>query len=109
MSSWRVLRQMVYARDGGRCQVCLQRVGRIWDLGHLQDRCRGGADELENLVLMCVRCNRSEKPLHGTRDEARVWLRGQQQRATTGREVTDDWRPFLTAMYGRAPDAVGAI
>jgi hypothetical protein len=39
--SWPRLRRAVYRRDQGRCQVCLSRVGRLWDAGH------------GNRVLMC--------------------------------------------------------
>jgi 5-methylcytosine-specific restriction endonuclease McrA len=99
--SWLRLRREVYRRDHGRCQVCLLRVGRLWDLGHLVDRCAGGQDLAENTVLMCVNCNRTRKPIHRTRDEALEWLREQQERARTGREVTADWRPFYDAMFRR--------
>jgi 5-methylcytosine-specific restriction endonuclease McrA len=86
--SWLRLRRAVYRRDRGICQVCLSRVGRLWDAGHLVDRIAGGADTEANLVLMCVHCNRRVKPIHRTRDEALAWLREQQEQATTGREVT---------------------
>ena len=36
--SWLRLRRAVYVRDRGICQVCLLRVGRLWDAGHLIDR-----------------------------------------------------------------------
>lgn len=97
--SWRRLRRAVYARDRGRCQVCLSRVGRIWDAGHLVDRCVGGIDCLENLVLMCQRCNRSLKPIHRTLDEAQAWLAERQRRARTGRDVlSETWIPFMERM-----------
>lgn len=88
MVSWLILRRSVYRRDRGRCQVCLQRVGRLWDAGHLVDRCVGGGDTLDNIVLMCARCNRSIKPIHRTLDEARRWLAAQHEQARTGREIT---------------------
>jgi 5-methylcytosine-specific restriction endonuclease McrA len=86
--SWLRLRRAVYRRDQGRCQVCLSRVGRLWDAGHLVDRCVGGRDELSNLVLMDVHCNRRVKPIHRTRAEALAWLRAQQEQARTGRELS---------------------
>lgn len=99
--SWLRLRKAVYERDRATCQVCLQRVGKTWDAGHLVDRIAGGGDELDNLVLMCVRCNRTNKPIHRTVDEALAWLLEQQTRARTGREVSlQVWRPFYQAMYG---------
>ncbi|HKD00465.1 MAG TPA: HNH endonuclease [Methylomirabilota bacterium] len=98
---WSSLRKEIYRRDRGICQACLMRVGRLWDLGHLVDRCIGGCDAPENLVLMCVRCNRSIKPVHRTLEEAWAWLEARREAARTGREIHVDWRPFYAAMYGR--------
>lgn len=99
--SWRSLRRAVFERDGGICQACLCRVGKVWDAGHLVDRIVGGSDTLTNLYLSCVHCNRTVKPIHRTLAEARAWLAEQQQRARTGREVTADWEPFVKAMLAR--------
>lgn len=99
--SWPRLRRAVYRRAGGRCQVCLLKVGKVWDAGHLQDRVMGGADTLDNLYLSCQRCNRTLKPLHRTRAEAQAWLEAQQRQARTGREVSADWRPFWRALLAR--------
>jgi 5-methylcytosine-specific restriction endonuclease McrA len=87
VTGWRTLRKQVYARDRGVCQVCHLRVGRLWDAGHLVDRIVGGEDALDNLVLMCVRCNRSEKPIHRTRAEVDGWLNAREK------PVGDTWRP----------------
>ena len=96
---WGRLRRALFLRDRGICQVCLLRVGRLWDVGHLVDRCMGGEDLLENLVLMCVHCNRTRKPLHRTRDEALAWLSAQQDSAR-GRKVHADWERWCEAMFG---------
>jgi 5-methylcytosine-specific restriction endonuclease McrA len=106
--SWLTLRRRVYRRDHGRCQVCLSRVGRVWDAGHLIDRIVGGDDTEANLVLMCQGCNRSLKPIHRTRTEALAWLREQQEQARTGREVAAErlaasdrfWRAMLAVEVG---------
>jgi 5-methylcytosine-specific restriction endonuclease McrA len=98
--SWAALRVQVYRRDGGICQVCLARVGRRWDVGHLVDRCVGGPDTLGNCVAMCEHCNRRRKPIHRTLEEALGWVAEQQRASRSGRE-TQDWRPFLQAMFGR--------
>lgn len=98
--SWLSLRRSVYLRDKGICQACLLRAGVLWDVGHLVDRCVGGTNALSNLVLMCVRCNRTEKPIHRTRQEALAWLR-ERRRLARGRPLAADWRPFYAAMYGR--------
>lgn len=100
MAGWLALRQTVFHRDRGICQVCLCRVGRLWDAGHLVDRCVGGPDQLENLILSCIHCNRKVKPIHRTRDEALSWL-AEQQRLAHGRPMKDDWRPFYAAMFGK--------
>ena len=92
--SWAALRKAVYERDGGICQVCRLRVGRIWDAGHLVDRIVGGADELDNLVLMCQRCNRTLKPIHHTREAALAWLE------TAHKEQVRDWRPMWELVRG---------
>lgn len=103
MTAWRVLRRRVYRRDAGRCQVCLGKVGRLWDLGHLVDRAMGGGDLESNLVLMCVHCNRKKKPLHRTRAEALIWLLDQQDLARTGRELPEGerWLEFSRLLFGR--------
>jgi 5-methylcytosine-specific restriction endonuclease McrA len=103
--SWARLRHRVYRRDGGRCQTCLERVGRLWDLGHLVDRSVGGTDAIDNVILMCPRCNRSEKPITPTRAEALEWLRAARERARTGRLIESDWRPAWETqrrVFGRA-------
>ena len=105
--NWARLRVFAYLRDMGRCQVCLEKVGRVWDLGHLIDRCVGGADELENVYVMCQHCNRTTKPVHRTREEALEWV-GEQRRLATGLPLAnrDDWEAFLFALYGRRKDDV---
>jgi 5-methylcytosine-specific restriction endonuclease McrA len=100
MTGWLSLRRLVYERDAGRCQVCLLPVGRRWDAGHLVDRCVGGDNTLSNVVLMCARCNRSEKPIHRTLEEALEWLQRRRDLAR-GRELPEDWRTFHELMYRR--------
>jgi 5-methylcytosine-specific restriction endonuclease McrA len=97
--TWAALRKEVYRRDEGRCQVCLFRVGKLWDAGHLVDRCVGGADTPENCVLMCSRCNRSIKPIHRTLEEAQAWIREQQTVAHTGREVPPETLAFMELVF----------
>jgi len=52
-------------RDGPRCWLCTlpvpsraTRPGRRASLEHLEARCRGGSDKLDNLVLCHDACNR---------------------------------------------------
>jgi 5-methylcytosine-specific restriction endonuclease McrA len=94
--SWAKLRREIYARDGGRCRACGLRVGRVWDAGHLVDRIQGGADTLDNLVLMCARCNRTLKPITPTRAEADAWL----EQARDPPPI--DWRSTWDLVHGRS-------
>lgn len=75
---WSKLRDQVYMRDGGRCMVCGSwMIGddkRYWECGHIIDRCVGGPDHLNNLVVMCILCNRL-KPLTETRAEYLEWAK----------------------------------
>jgi 5-methylcytosine-specific restriction endonuclease McrA len=51
-------RHNVYARDGGRCQYCGQRVRRDeFTYDHVRPRVLGGATNWENVVVACVPCN----------------------------------------------------
>lgn len=107
--SWAKLRQQVYERDLGRCRVCLQRVGRVWDAGHLIDRCVGGTDTLSNLVLMCQRCNRTRKPVTPTYEAADKWIDQERRKARTGRELTEDWRPVWRVLTGSQQDGTQTL
>ena len=93
--SWAKLRREIYARDRGICQACGLRVGKRWDAGHVVDRIAGGADELDNLVLLCVRCNRTLKPITPTRTEAQAWL----EQARHPRPI--DWQSTWDLVRGR--------
>ena len=82
-TAWQVLRATVYDRDLGRCRVCHVPVkfqsAYPWDIGHthhLTYRSRGGADRVENLVLLCGECHSDVHDrrlvLTGTADALRV-------------------------------------
>lgn len=57
------IRQMIFARDGGRCQECgvaltqAPRYPNSFHLGHVQARTRGGTDEPSNYLALCADCN----------------------------------------------------
>jgi hypothetical protein len=56
----RALRELVFARDGGRCQYCrLAQFGHgaTFHIDHVQPRSRGGPTSAENLVLQCPNCS----------------------------------------------------
>lgn len=95
--SWARLRQSVKERDGDYCRVCGMKVGKHWDLGHLQDRIVGGEDTLDNLAVMCQSCNRVRKPIHRERGEALEWMAEQHHPAPV------NWRPAWDLWTGKAP------
>ena len=68
ISDWK--RDVVWNRDGGRCQKCgiecLHRTARVprWDawqrgeMDHVVPKSKGGTNDVDNLRLLCRRCNR---------------------------------------------------
>jgi hypothetical protein len=87
--AWRALRDEVAERDGWRCRYCRRPVspppaGRsftaaeaphVATLDHWVPRCRGGRDELSNLVLACAPCNETKGSLTGPEYLAALVLR----------------------------------
>lgn len=72
--SWKELRAEVFTRDKGICHVCTDPIEpNDYHCGHIVDRCRGGRDELSNLVAMHNYCNMIFKPVHATRLEYMAW------------------------------------
>lgn len=45
----------IFARDGWRCRYCGSRTRLSID--HIEPRCRGGSDAVENLATACLACN----------------------------------------------------
>jgi len=57
------LRRKVRTRGGDRCEYCLMDESLlVWgcEVDHIISRKHGGATELSNLALSCVRCNRAK-------------------------------------------------
>ena len=53
-----VARQLVFARDGYRCQVrAWHCTGRAEHAHHVLPRSRGGDEALENLLTVCAACH----------------------------------------------------
>lgn len=70
---WLQMRSDIYIRDRGICWVCNRFVDlKDYDLGHLVDKCNGGHDDYDNLVVMHKSCNLS-KPRHTTLEEVMKW------------------------------------
>jgi 5-methylcytosine-specific restriction endonuclease McrA len=71
---WFDLRNDVYERDEGICQVCQRPVSYPkFQVGHIVDRYMGGSDTLDNVVVMCERCN-TLKPYHRSKEEYGEWF-----------------------------------
>lgn len=105
LPSWQTLRSLVYERDGGVCFVCGKSTPwEYYELGHLHDRCAGGSDHPENVVVMCVTCNRLQKPVHHSRADAIAWAKstrsfnGWRRSAPPLREV--EWEECLAYWEG---------
>lgn len=72
--TWNKIRKRIWNRDRPRCQVCKKRIlPEFYECGHIVDRVRGGSDLDDNLVAMCITCNRL-KPCHNTREEYDAWV-----------------------------------
>lgn len=75
---WASLRNTVFERDGGICQVCgfpvspFKGKSSSYECGHIIDRMIGGPDKVSNLLCMCSRCNQW-KPLHESIAEFEAW------------------------------------
>lgn len=62
--TWDEKKLIALYRDGYICRVCYREAIEdekghhlSFHLGHLIDRCVGGSDDLDNLVIMCTYCN----------------------------------------------------
>lgn len=49
-----------YNSQRGKCWWCGEKVGKKYDVDHRIPLSRGGSNAAENLVIACVRCNRSK-------------------------------------------------
>jgi hypothetical protein len=72
--SWYRIRKRIYNKYNGICQVCHTWIPiREYECGHIVDRVCGGSDLDENLLCMCVLCNRL-KPLHESLADFFNWV-----------------------------------
>jgi 5-methylcytosine-specific restriction endonuclease McrA len=62
---WRTIRKEALKRDGFKCQACGAHNCRL-EAHHVVPVCVGGANELDNLTVLCVPCH---KQAHRTWDE----------------------------------------
>jgi hypothetical protein len=62
------LRELVVARDAGRCAFCRcaeKLMGVTFEIDHVVPRAAGGATTVDNLCLCCPTCNRVLDPMSG--------------------------------------------
>lgn len=53
------LRQVVYERDHGYCQICATPLAmKDCEIDHIKPKVEGGSDDLENLRTLCAPCHR---------------------------------------------------
>lgn len=84
------IRQAVYSRDVGKCQVCQEDVSiELFECGHIIDRSVGGKADLNNLTAMCLRCNKV-KPKHLNRGEFERWVQSREWEKTKIPVMSDD-------------------
>lgn len=50
----------LFATQKGRCAVCRTKLGRNYEVDHIEPLARGGSNERTNLQLLCMPCNRSK-------------------------------------------------
>ncbi len=56
-----VIRYEVLKKAGGRCELCgATKDERMLDIDHIIPRSRGGSNDIENLQVLCSKCNRSK-------------------------------------------------
>jgi hypothetical protein len=56
------IRQMVFARDGASCVYCGDESGPH-EIDHIHPVALGGGDDIDNLAVACLPCNRSKGAL----------------------------------------------
>ncbi len=102
ITSLRMNRRNLLARDGHRCQYCGKNLpASQLSLDHVMPRSRGGLTTWENVVASCVRCN--TKKGSRTPQEARMRLINKPGKPAhnpmlalkLGNPKYESWKPFL--------------
>jgi 5-methylcytosine-specific restriction endonuclease McrA len=63
---------MLRKAQGGKCALCLA-ASDVLELDHIVPRACGGSDEMPNLQLLCVPCNRSKAATMREGDPFGLW------------------------------------
>ena len=58
--------QSLFKQQNGLCPVCEEGIddGRAWDFHHIIEKCRGGGDTLDNLLLLHANCHQQVHAAH---------------------------------------------
>ena len=74
--AWRYLQEAVYSRDDGRCRACGRDAWALSDVHHIRYRSAGGADTMQNCILLCRPCHNDEHEhlvrITGTADDLTI-------------------------------------
>ena len=60
VKKWKRISKQVFERDSYTCHYC-GKAGGILEVDHIIAFSKGGADDLENLVTACRKCNRQKR------------------------------------------------
>lgn len=101
-------RENVYARDGGKCQYCAQKVPRAQaTYDHVLPRAMGGHTRWENVVIACYTCN--QRKACRTPEQAKMALLSQPVKPkklpdtirltfTVNKDMPESWKQWLTSV-----------
>ena len=64
----------IFNKTNGRCGYCGVKFDPFdyWEISHMIPSCRGGSDEIENLIVCCPKCNKRKRSR--TVDEFRDYI-----------------------------------
>lgn len=79
----RIIKKIVFAKTGGHCWYCGQELDPFgtWQIDHQQPRSQGGADDIDNLVAACRRCNNRKGGR--TIEQFRIYLQARMENKTS--------------------------
>lgn len=72
----KVIREQVRVRANYRCEYCgvsETNAGGLLTIDHFRPKSKDGADDLENLIYCCIRCNSYKYDYYHTKEEMKIW------------------------------------
>ena len=88
----------LYEQQDGLCYYCQDRllvsIMSYWsiDIDHKQPVSQGGSNDLENLCLACLYCNRSKHTK--TEEQFRKWIRPYLKKTVLNKHDLIDWHKY---------------